>query len=169
MTAWAAKCTACWDEPHWRSTVTPGTSSGRPAASHAVRAMSAGLRPDGVEAAEDDVVDGGRVDPGAGDEGLQHMGAEVRRVDGREPAPSAPHGCADRFDDVGLGHGDSSGRSVGRTAPGPYLPYACVSCVRTAIPSRTMDRYWRAISSGLCRPPGRYQDAATQTVSRTNR
>ena len=39
-TAWAAKCTACWDEPHCRSTVTPGTASGRPAASHAVRAMS---------------------------------------------------------------------------------------------------------------------------------
>ena len=36
----AAKWTACWDEPHCRSTVTPGTASGRPAASHAVRAMS---------------------------------------------------------------------------------------------------------------------------------
>ena len=28
--------------------------------------------------------------------------------------------------------------------------------------------FW-AISSGLCCPPGRYQDAATHTVSRTNR
>ena len=36
----AAKCTACWDEPHCRSMVTPGTDSGRPADSHAVRAMS---------------------------------------------------------------------------------------------------------------------------------
>ena len=40
MTACAAKCTACWDEPHWRSIVVPGTSSGSPAASQAVRAMS---------------------------------------------------------------------------------------------------------------------------------
>src|SRR5829696_1852059 len=40
MTAWAAKCTACWPEPHWRSTVVPGTSSGRPAASQQVRATS---------------------------------------------------------------------------------------------------------------------------------
>jgi hypothetical protein len=34
----AAKCRACWDEPHCRSTVTPGTDSGSPAESHAVRA-----------------------------------------------------------------------------------------------------------------------------------
>ena len=44
-TACAAKCTACWDEPHCRSTVTPGTASGRPAASHAVRAMSPACGP----------------------------------------------------------------------------------------------------------------------------
>jgi hypothetical protein len=44
-TAWAAKWTACWDEPHCRSTVTPGTASGSPAASHAVRAMSPACGP----------------------------------------------------------------------------------------------------------------------------
>ena len=38
-TAWAAKWTACWAEPHWRSTVVPGTESGNPAASAALRAM----------------------------------------------------------------------------------------------------------------------------------
>jgi len=31
MTPWAAKCTACWEEPHWRSTVVAGTDSGSPA------------------------------------------------------------------------------------------------------------------------------------------
>src|SRR5215468_3676182 len=36
----AAKCTDCCDEPHCRSTVTPGTLSGQPAASTALRAMS---------------------------------------------------------------------------------------------------------------------------------
>ena len=40
MTPWAAKWTACWEEPHCRSMVTPGTWSGRPATSHAVRATS---------------------------------------------------------------------------------------------------------------------------------
>src|SRR3954453_14626952 len=33
----AANCTACWLEPHCRSTVTPTTSSGHPAAMTALR------------------------------------------------------------------------------------------------------------------------------------
>jgi hypothetical protein len=37
MTAWAAKWAACWDEPHWRSTVVAGTASGQPAARTALR------------------------------------------------------------------------------------------------------------------------------------
>src|SRR5579875_2618783 len=32
MTPWAAKCTACCEEPHCRSMVVPGTDSGKPAA-----------------------------------------------------------------------------------------------------------------------------------------
>ena len=39
ITPCAAKCRACCEEPHWRSTVTPGTVSGSPAASQQVRAM----------------------------------------------------------------------------------------------------------------------------------
>jgi len=39
ITPCAAKCAACWLEPHWRSTVVPGTDSGHPAASTALRAM----------------------------------------------------------------------------------------------------------------------------------
>ena len=38
-TAWAAKWTACCAEPHWRSTVVPGTVSGNPAARAALRPM----------------------------------------------------------------------------------------------------------------------------------
>ena len=45
ITACAAKCTACCDEPHCRSTVVPGTSSGSPAASQQVRAMSPACGP----------------------------------------------------------------------------------------------------------------------------
>ena len=37
MTPWAAKCTACCEEPHWRSMVVAGTDSGQPAASTALR------------------------------------------------------------------------------------------------------------------------------------
>src|SRR5579862_1760237 len=38
ITPCAAKCAACWDEPHWRSTVVPTVDSGKPAASAALRA-----------------------------------------------------------------------------------------------------------------------------------
>jgi hypothetical protein len=34
-----ARLVACWDEPHWVSTVVAATDWGRPAASQAVRAM----------------------------------------------------------------------------------------------------------------------------------
>ena len=44
-TPWAAKCTACWEDPHCRSMVTPGTLSGSPADSQAVRAMSMACGP----------------------------------------------------------------------------------------------------------------------------
>ncbi len=104
MTAWAAKCTACWDEPHWRSTVVPGTSSGRPGGQPRGAGDVAGLGADGVDAAEDDVLDGGRVDAGPVDEGVERVGAEVRGVHvGQAPAP-APHRRPDRIDDVGLSH-----------------------------------------------------------------
>ncbi|MNF99761.1 hypothetical protein D3C84_826750 [compost metagenome] len=45
ITACAAKCNACCDEPHWRSTVVPGTVSGKPAASQLVRAISPAWEP----------------------------------------------------------------------------------------------------------------------------
>ena len=35
----AAKLTACWPDPHWRSTVVAGVSIGRPASSQPLRAM----------------------------------------------------------------------------------------------------------------------------------
>ncbi len=39
ITPCAAKCAACWDDPHWRSTDVPTTVSGKPAASAALRPM----------------------------------------------------------------------------------------------------------------------------------
>src|SRR5215468_8365246 len=45
MTPCAAKCTACCEDPHWRSMVTPGTDSGRPADNQAVRAISIACGP----------------------------------------------------------------------------------------------------------------------------
>ncbi len=102
MTAWAAKCAACCDEPHWRSMVVPGTSSGRPAASQQVRAMSPAERPDGVDATEEHVLDGAGVDAGALDQRAQHVSAEVGGVDLAEAALAPPDRGADGVDDVGV-------------------------------------------------------------------
>ena len=65
MTPCAAKCTACCDEPHCRSMVTPGHVVGQPGHQPRRARDVAGLRADGVAAAEDHVVDGARVDAGA--------------------------------------------------------------------------------------------------------
>src|SRR5690349_15268995 len=45
ITAWAAKCSACCEEPHWRSTEVPGTDSGRLEASTALRATLVACSP----------------------------------------------------------------------------------------------------------------------------
>ena len=78
ITACAAKCTACCDDPHWRSMVTPGTSSGRPGGQPARAGDVAGLRPDRVDATEVDVLDRGRIDAGALDERVEHVRARDR-------------------------------------------------------------------------------------------
>ncbi len=39
---------ACWEEPHWQSTVVAAVENGRPIASHAVRAMLKPCSPDWV-------------------------------------------------------------------------------------------------------------------------
>ena len=65
ITACAAKWTACCEEPHCRSTVTPGTVLGQARRQPAGPGDVAGLRPERVDAAEDHVVDGRRVDAGA--------------------------------------------------------------------------------------------------------
>ena len=49
-TPWAAKLIACWLLPHWRSTVVPGTLSGNPAPSSALRAMLTAWSPTWVTA-----------------------------------------------------------------------------------------------------------------------
>ena len=49
-TPWAAKLMACWLLPHWRSIVVPGTDSGKPAPSSALRAMLTAWSPTWVTA-----------------------------------------------------------------------------------------------------------------------
>ena len=80
-TSAAAKLTACWAEPHWRSIVVAGVSIGRPASSQALRPMLIALLAELLHAAGDDVLDLGGVDAGALDQLGVGLGEQVRGVD----------------------------------------------------------------------------------------
>ena len=60
----AAKFTACWAEPHWRSTVVAGVSIGSPACHPGVAAHVEHLLAVLLDAAADHVLHLGRVDSG---------------------------------------------------------------------------------------------------------
>ena len=62
ITACAAKCTACCDEPHWRSIVDARHVLGQARREPAGARDVAGLRADRVDAAEDHVLDGAGID-----------------------------------------------------------------------------------------------------------
>ena len=114
ITACAAKCTACWAEPHWRSTVVPGTCSGSPATSQHVRAMSPACGPMLSTLPKIDVVDRAGVDPGALDQRRDRVTTQVGGVHLRQAAAAPPDGRAHRIDDVRLGHGVAPASSVVR-------------------------------------------------------
>ena len=105
-TACAAKCTACWDEPHCRSTVTPGTASGRPAASQAVRAMSPACGPT-VSTQPNTTSSTATGSAGAGQQRRDDVRAEVGRVRAGQAAAAAGDRGAHRVDNEGLGHSAS--------------------------------------------------------------
>ena len=62
----------------------------------------AGLRTDGVAAAEDHVLDGAGIDPDARHQGRQDVGAQIGRMDVSQSALLAPDRGADGVDDIGL-------------------------------------------------------------------
>ena len=77
----APKLTACWAEPHWRSTVVAAASIGRPSCSQALRATLSACSPNCCDAAGDDVLDLGRIDAGAAEDlgvGLAEQRSRVR-------------------------------------------------------------------------------------------
>ena len=102
MMACAPKEIACWLEPHWRSTVTPGTSSGKPAASQDSRAMLPACAADRVDAADDHVVDGAGVDVDAVEQAAPRGRAEVDGVDAGQRSVALADRGAHGVDDVGL-------------------------------------------------------------------
>ena len=104
ITACAAKCTACCDDPHWRSTVVPGTSSGRPATSQHVRAMSPACGP--IVSTQPNTTSS----TAAGSTSTRSISARIAcapRSAGwtlARPPLRRPDRAAHGVDDVGLGH-----------------------------------------------------------------
>ena len=74
----------------------------------------AGLRPDGVDAAEDHVLDGGGIDARAGHQRGQHGRAEVGGMHPGQPAAAPGYGGADGFHDVGLHQIEATKRLLGK-------------------------------------------------------
>ena len=79
-TSAAPKLTACWAEPHWRSTVVAGVSTGRPACSQALRPDVEALLADLLDAAGDHVLDGVGGDAGALDHRGERLAEQLVRV-----------------------------------------------------------------------------------------
>ena len=106
----AAKCTDCWEDPHCRSMVTPGTDSGQPAASTALRAMSKVCSPT-WQTHPDDVVDQARVDAGALRQRPQHVRRQVDGVDAGQSTVALADRGPDGLDDHRVTHLCSPHRS----------------------------------------------------------
>ena len=89
MTACAAKCSACWDEPHCRSIVTAGTLSGSLEAITRVASEGEGLLSCLADAAHDHILHGGRIDAGAIDQRVEDRRAEIGRMHAHQAALAA--------------------------------------------------------------------------------
>ena len=107
ITAWAAKWIDCCEEPHCRSMVTAGTRLRQLRGEHRVAADMEGLLARLADAAHDHIVDRGRIDPGAVDQGVQHLRGQIDRVPVLQRAAALAPGGAHRIDDIGLGHSRS--------------------------------------------------------------
>src|SRR5699024_4217331 len=123
----------------------------------------AGLGADGVDAAEDHVVDDLGVDAGALDDGPDDVRPQVGRVLAGQASATLADGRADVVETVGVAAGDGVGHGASGLLGGGGCSHS------TARPSRTMCRYWSAITAWSSDPSGRYQRTATQTVSRRKR
>ena len=98
---------ACWLEPHWASTVVAATSSGSPAASHAVRATLKACMPIWLTQPPTTWPTSAGSTPVRSNSGLQRHAEQVGGVHGGQASVAAPHGGANGIDDHDVAHGRS--------------------------------------------------------------
>jgi len=103
ITACAAKCSACCDEPHCRSIEVPGTLSGNFEAITALRATLWTVRRP-ASRSHDDVFDLRGIGAGALHQRIQHGSGEIDRMPARQASSLAAACGAGGGDDIGLGH-----------------------------------------------------------------
>ena len=113
ITACTAKWIACWPEPHWRSTLVAGHALRQRDDSTQLRADVARLRAALHDATEDHVVDRRRIDAGARDQRIEHLAAEIGRMDRRQTSLVTTARGSNRACDVCCCHG-----GLGRTVDG---------------------------------------------------
>ena len=137
ITAWAAKCSACWDDPHCRSTVVPGTDSGRDEASTALRATFVACWPTWLT---QPMITSSTW---AGSAWLRrtssskHLGREIGRMPARELSAALAARRARGGDDVCLCHG--------------YVSCSCIPGGMVARPARAGHRRKRRFRPGKTR------------------
>ena len=95
ITPCAAKWMACWLDPHWRSTVVPGTLSGKPAARTALRPTFRACSPAWITHPTMTSSTRTRVDAGALHQGRQHFGHQIDGMPVFQTPVSAPNGGTD--------------------------------------------------------------------------
>ena len=106
----AAKVTACWPEPQNRLSVTPGASTGQPAASTAIRPMQPPWSPAGLPLPMMTSSTSVMSMPGARGQGVEHLGEHLLGVDvvQRPVRLALATRRADAVDDPGFGRHQSS-------------------------------------------------------------
>ena len=106
--AWAAVLTACSPEPHSRLTVSPPTSTGKPASSSAIRATLRLSSPAWLAQPRMTSSTSAGVDAGPVHDRAQDERGEVVRPDARERAAVTPDRRADGLDDPRLADGSGA-------------------------------------------------------------
>ena len=143
----AAKCTACWEEPHCRSTVTPVTLSGQPAPSTAFRAMSKVCSPTWLTQPHTTSSTTAGSIPDRLGQGLQHVGRQRHRVHPRQPAIPLPDRRPDRLHDHRIAHAalllaGPAGGGTGLRRPSPVAPMLGPWVRPCLLPRRYPSSFW---------------------------
>ncbi len=100
----AIRCTACWADPHWASSVRQPVWIGSPACSQEVLVTLLDCSPGLGDAAAGDLLDHGRIDSGPLDQPALRGPEDLGRMQARQAAvPLADRG-PDRFDDYCSAH-----------------------------------------------------------------